>query len=148
VERGPFRGAIAEVRRWLGRVAPTGHRFVPIAQEVFGRMHPREDVLVHGDLHHYNLLRHADHWVVVDPKPLIAEPEFDVVTLLWNPLTFVPTPASVERRIRLLAETGLDERRIRDWATVRGTYLGLPLDPDEDEARSRQLGVVRCLVEP
>ncbi len=147
VPRGPFRSATPEVARWLDRVAQTKHRFVPIARQIFDRMDLRERALVHGDLHHYNLLRHGDRWVAIDPKPLIAEPEFDVVTLLWNPLTFVPTPGSVERRIRLLEEAGLDGRRVRDWAIVRGTYLGLPLDPHEDETTVRQLSVVRCLVE-
>ena len=109
-------------------------------------MTPRHEVLVHGDLHHHNLLRQADRWLAIDPKPLIAEPEFDVVTLLWNPLQVVLTPEITERRLRQLAAAGLDERRVREWAIVRGTQLGLPLRPDEDEATARQLQVVRWLL--
>ena len=143
---GPFRGCRAEVERWIRAVEPTGHRFIPLARSTFARMRIEERTIVHGDLHHHNLLRHGDRWVVIDPKPVIAEPEFDVITLLWNPIGYVPTPERTEERIRLLASAGLDEQRIRDWAVVRGTYLGLPLGPDEDEKDVAQLRVVAALV--
>lgn len=148
VTGGPFRRAGDEMARWLhGLAERTDHRYVDVATKLFESMSARHDVLVHGDFHHHNLLRHSGRWLVIDPKPLIAEPEFDVVTLLWNPLQLVPTPEITERRISQLTTSGLDERRLRDWAIVRGTQLGLPLGPDEDESTSRQLLVVRWLLE-
>jgi streptomycin 6-kinase len=145
---GPFRRAGDEMTRWLRDLAErTGHPYVARAAALLDAMTPRHEILVHGDFHHHNLLRQADRWLAIDPKPLLAEPEFDVVTLLWNPLQLVLTPEITERRIRELAATGLDERRIRDWAIVRGTQLGLPLRPDEDEATARQLQVVRWLLD-
>ncbi len=146
VDPGPFRSAHSEVRRWLARVRPSGHRYVAVAQRIFARIDPREDALIHGDYHHHNLLRHGGRWVAIDPKPLLGEPEFDVVTLLWNPTGHVPTRESIERRIAAFARAGLDEGRIRDWAVVRGTYLGLPLDPGENEDDVRQLSVARCVL--
>jgi len=109
-------------------------------------MTARHDVLVHGDYHHHNLLRQGDRWLAIDPKPVIAEPEFDVVTLLWNPIDLFPTKRRTERRIAAFAAGGLDERRVRDWAVIRGTYLGLPLRADEDESTAPQLAVVRMLL--
>jgi streptomycin 6-kinase len=145
---GVFRRAGDEMARWLRRLAErTDHPYAAIAAARFAAIGPRHDVLVHGDYHHHNLLRHAGRWLAIDPKPLIAEPEFDVVTLLWNPLQAIVTREVVERRIRQFAAAGLDERRVRDWAIIRGTQLGLPLDPGEDAATSRQLGVVRWLLE-
>lgn len=144
---GPFRRVVDEMIRWLSALARTSdHPYVDIATTLFASMGARRDVLVHGDFHHHNLLRHADRWLAIDPKPLIAEPEFDVATLLWNPLQRTVTPDITERRIRQLSAAGLDERRIREWAIVRGTQLGLPLRPDEDEATARQLSVVRWLL--
>ena len=145
---GPFRRAGEEMARWLRALAEkSDHPYVTVATKLFASMTPRHEVLVHGDYHHHNLLRHSGRWLAIDPKPLIAEPEFDVVTLLWNPLHVVPTRELIERRISQLAAGGLDERRIRDWAVVRGTQLGLPLGPGEDEATARQLSVVRSLLE-
>lgn len=147
VPNGPFGLAGDFVAQRLRDLpARTDHRYVPIATELLGSMRPRHDVLVHGDYHHHNLLRHGDRWLAIDPKPLIADREFDVVTLLWNPFHSVPTPEVIERRIAQLAAGGLDERRIREWAIVRGTQLGLPLGPREDEATARQLSVVRWLL--
>jgi len=148
VAGGPFRRAADEVARWFRELeAKTDHPYLGIAVALYASMTPRHDVLVHGDYHHHNLLRHRDRWLAIDPKPLIAEPEFDVVTLLWNPLQRALTRELTERRIRQLASAGLDERRMRDWAIVRGAQLGLPLHPGEDEAASRQLSVVRWLLE-
>jgi streptomycin 6-kinase len=148
VAGGPFRTAAAEVARWLADTGRDGHPFAAIAQELFAKMPRRDGVLVHGDYHHHNLLRHGDRWVAIDPKPLIAEPEFDVVTLLWNPVDVFPTRERTERRIAAFAAAGLDERRVREWAIIRGTYLALPLGPTEDEATAPQLAVARMLLEP
>jgi streptomycin 6-kinase len=148
IENGPFRRAGDQMTRWLRELAARSeHPYVALATERFASMTLRHDVLVHGDFHHHNLLRHTGRWLAIDPKPLIAEPEFDVVTLLWNPWHLVPTREITERRIRQLVSAGLDERRIRDWAIVRGTQLGLPLGPGEDDSTVRQLSVVRWLLE-
>ena len=147
VATGPFRRAADEVRRWLAAAARTAHPYVPLAERTFAQIRPRDEILVHGDFHHHNLLRHGERWVAIDPKPLVAEPEFDVVTLLWNPIGVVVTRDRIERLIRAFAATGLREQRIRDWALVRGTYLGLPLEPGEDERTVKQLEVVRLLLQ-
>src|SRR5207248_211001 len=80
-----------------------------------------------GDFHHHNLLRHGDGWVVIDPKPMVGEAEFDVATLLWNPIGHMPTREGVEQWIGAFADAGLDANLLRKWAIVRGTYQGLPL---------------------
>jgi len=141
---GPFKRAGAEVPGWLD--AAGAHSYVAVARERLASIRGSDDVLVHGDYHHHNLLRQGERWLAIDPKPLLAEPEFDVVTLLWNPIDVFPTGARTERRIAALAAAGLDEPRIRDWAVIRGTYLGLPLGPAETEATVPQLAVVRWLL--
>lgn len=141
-----YRRASERVPEWMDGVAHTGHPFVTLASKMLQEMDVRDAVLTHGDFHHHNLLRHGDRWVAIDPKPLVAEPEWDVVTLLWNPITMAPTRERTERRIALMVAGGLDEDRLRRWAIVRGTYLGLPLQPGEDEATVRQLVVVRHLL--
>lgn len=143
IPRGPYLRASARVPAWLAAVEPTGHPLVTVARRILGRTTMRDDTLVHGDLHHHNLLRDADRWLAIDPKPLLAEPEWDVVTLLWNPIATTPTLERTERRIALMTAAGLDEQRIRDWAVIRGTYLGLPLGSGENETTSPQLLVVR-----
>lgn len=44
-----------------------------------------QQVLLHGDLHHFNILRHGEEWFVVDPKGLVGDPAFEPVGFLRNP---------------------------------------------------------------
>jgi streptomycin 6-kinase len=140
----PFRWIGDHVPRWLNNAGD--HYLVRQAKEIYATMRPSETTLVHGDFHHHNLLLHDDRWVVIDPKAMVGEPEFDVPTLMWNPIGHLPTEADVERWIGAFADAGLDANRIRKWAIVRGTYLGLPLSRDETAETSPQLRVVRALL--
>jgi streptomycin 6-kinase len=140
----PFRWVGDHVPRWLNNAGD--HYLVRQAREIYASMHPADTTLVHGDFHHHNLLRHGEAWMVIDPKPMVGEPEFDVPTLMWNPIGHMPTKESVERWIAAFADAGLDANLVRKWAIVRGTYLGLPLSRTEAAETSRQLRVVRALL--
>ena len=44
-----------------------------------------ERLLLHGDLHHDNILRHSDgSWVIIDPKAVVAPAIFDLPRFLLN----------------------------------------------------------------
>ena len=79
--------------------------------------------VVHGDLHHHNILDAGTRYIAIDPKPMLGEPEFDVPPFLWNPLGSRMTQEETERRLAAFAEAGLDEVRMRAWALIRGAYL-------------------------
>ena len=140
----PFRWIGDLVPRWLDNAGD--HYLVRQAKEIYATMHPGDATLVHGDFHHHNLLRHGDGWVVIDPKPMVGEPEFDVATLLWNPIGHMPTREGVEQWIGAFADAGLDANLLRKWAIVRGTYQGLPLSRGLTTETSPQLRVVRALL--
>jgi streptomycin 6-kinase len=144
VRGSPFRWIGDHVPRWLDNAGD--HYLVRQAKEIYATMHPSDATLVHGDFHHHNLLRHRDGWVVIDPKPMVGDPEFDVPTFLWNPIGHLPTPASVDRWIGAFADAGLDANLLRKWAIVRGTYQGLPLSQGLTAETSPQLRVVRALL--
>jgi len=77
--------------------------------------------VLHGDLHHYNLLRaqRAD-WLAIDPKGLAGDRCFDVCQFFRNPLPWRPLAvATNRRRLDIFAdELGLDRGRIKSWALV------------------------------
>lgn len=89
---------------------------------------PTPPVLLHGDLHHRNILSaERDPWLAIDPKGVIGEPAFEVGAWLRNPVPelFETDDLSAllgARLDRISAETGLDRSRIRDWGCV-GTVL-------------------------
>jgi streptomycin 6-kinase len=83
-----------------------------------------QSVLLHGDLHHDNILRHGSGWLVIDPKGVIGEPAYEVAALIRNPI-----PSLIEHqqanhliaaRIKLFADLlKLPEKRIASWCYVQ-----------------------------
>ncbi len=140
----PFRWVGDEIPRWLRNAGE--HPLLDIARARFAAMRVERDTLIHGDYHQHNVLRDGERWIAIDPKPMLGEPEFDVPTLLWNPIGFAPTRASVEADLRTISDAGVDAERVLAWAVIRGAYLGLPLEGGETEETVRQLRVVRALL--
>lgn len=55
--------------------------------------------LLHGDLHHYNILQSQDRgWVSIDPQVLVGEVTFDLCNSFYNPDEY---PEVVEQRNRI-----------------------------------------------
>lgn len=76
-------------------------------------------VVLHGDLHHGNILSATrEPWLVIDPKGVVGEAEYEVGALLANPSPeLAADPATAARRVAQLADLlGFDRQRIRDWA--------------------------------
>jgi streptomycin 6-kinase len=120
----PFRQVAPEVHRWLDNAEREGGELVPLARALLAQLEPREEWLVHGDFHHHNVLRHGDRFVAIDPKPYLADREYDVPSFLWNPLdNQMEDRDQTERRIAAFVAAGLDDYRIRAWTVIRGAYL-------------------------
>jgi len=47
------------------------------------------DVLLHGDLHHYNILSDGDAWRIIDPKGVIGNPLYETACFMYNPSQFL-----------------------------------------------------------
>ncbi len=56
-----------------------------ITKELFATMAPV--VLLHGDLHHNNILASGDNWVAIDPHGVLGEPLYEVGAFIRNPIT-------------------------------------------------------------
>jgi streptomycin 6-kinase len=81
-------------------------------------------VLLHGDLHHDNILRATrEPWLAIDPHGLSGDPGYEVGSLLFNPdpgdrdaaLTAL-VPARVEQ---LAAELAMPRERVVAWGFVK-----------------------------
>ncbi len=81
-------------------------------------------VLLHGDLHHDNILQNGNGWIVIDPKGVIGEPAYEVAAFIRNPipelLALNNLPSIIDHRITRFAEIlELPKRRIFDWCFVQ-----------------------------
>lgn len=122
--QSPFRPVAPEVWRWLERAERQASELVPLARELLVNLDPGADWLVHGDFHHHNILRHGERFVAIDPKPYLADREYDVPPFLWNPWdNRMLDREQTERRIAAFVAAGLDDFRIRAWTVIRGAYL-------------------------
>jgi len=120
----PFRPVGPYVLTWLDRAEGEGSVLVPLARELFAGIGGGAEWLVHGDFHHHNILKHGQGYLAIDPKPHLADREYDVPSFLWNPMTNRMTDQSLtEQRIAAFVAAGLDEYRIRAWTVIRGSYL-------------------------
>jgi streptomycin 6-kinase len=79
---------------------------------------PQEKCVLHGDLHHGNVLDFgARGWLAIDPKGLIGERGFDFANILCNPdFETATNPGRMTRQINVVAEAaGLDPVRLLRW---------------------------------
>jgi len=117
-----------------GGTGPLPSPLVERAEALFAELIPSQSELVvlHGDLHHFNVLAaQREPWLAIDPKGVVGEPAYDTGAFLHNPTELLNTshPGRVlERRIDLLTEElDLDRWRVRGWAiaqAVLAAYWG------------------------
>ena len=111
----------------------------------------RQDLLLHGDLHHGNiLLREDQSWAAIDPKGVLGEPSFEVGPFLYNPIPeFLARPHPerlLESRLADLVETtGLDRKRMAAWSFCRAVLSAVWSLEDNQPSPSYAVRFARLL---
>jgi streptomycin 6-kinase len=105
-----------------GGTGPFPKKLIEEVEETLPRLFAdsTSPMLIHGDLHHFNILSSAPGWLAIDPKGVIGPPEYEVGPLLINPmpgfLNGSRPEVRMERRIAILSERlGFSRQSIRDW---------------------------------
>jgi len=106
-------------------------------------------VLLHGDLHHDNVLSSDRGWLAIDPHGVLGEPAYEAGPLLRNPLGLGARPdlaAVLARRVPILAETyGVDAERIRGWGRAHNTVSLIWSHQDGGSVDTDTLAVLAAL---
>lgn len=107
--------------RYDGTTGPLPTRMVDKAERLFDEMgSASEPVLLHGDLHHGNILTaRRSPYLAIDPKGVVGAREFEVGAFMRNGVVLASAaPGRVlRRRIEILSgHLGFEPTRIRDAA--------------------------------
>ena len=118
------------LRRWFAELEPAAAKHggilsqaATVARALLDQ--PREVSVLHGDLHHDNVLDFgARGWLAIDPKRLIGERGFDFANILRNPdLDIAKAPGRLARQATVVAEAArLERARLLRWILA---YAGL-----------------------
>ncbi len=115
---------------WFAELEPAAARHggilteaATVARELLDQ--PREVGVLHGDLHHGNVLDFgARGWLAIDPKCLLGERSFDFANIFRNPdLEIAKAPGRLARLATIIAHAAqLDRARLLRWILA---YAGL-----------------------
>lgn len=118
-----FRALFTHPSRYSADSSPIPMHLVERAITVANHLldQPRDEVLLHGDIHHWNILRGSEQgWITIDPKGLIGERGYDIATWMLNPWGIGERPDLEEimsARLDLFSrELSIDRHRLAEWA--------------------------------
>lgn len=82
------------------------------------------DVLLHGDLHHDNILQNGDDWLVIDPKGVIGDSAYEVAAFIRNPMpdliNIQDSEEIIQMRIAMFSDLlNVPRTKIADWCFVQ-----------------------------
>jgi streptomycin 6-kinase len=94
-------------------------RAIAVFEDLARSQGPRR--LLHGDLHHHNILYDAARgWLAIDPKGVVGEPAYEIGAALRNPTSdpaMFAAPAIIARRIAIVSQRlGFNPDRVLRWA--------------------------------
>jgi streptomycin 6-kinase len=141
--------------RFDGGTGPFPKSLVKLAEEMYDKLlgSASEDVLLHGDLHHWNILSaEREPWLAIDPKGVIGEPAYEVGAWLRNPfphiLRYENPEAIILRRVRQFNEAlGFDEKRILGWGFAQAVLAGWWSFEEHDDNWPIWMDVAEILVQ-
>jgi streptomycin 6-kinase len=142
--------ALIPLARWFEALEPAAARHGDIlslaaasARELLAA--PQEVVVLHGDLHHGNVLDFRRRgWLAIDPKRLVGERYFDFANLFCNPDPAIASaPGRLARQASVVAEAaGLERPRLLRWI-LAWAGLSAAFHLEDGETAEAALAVAR-----
>ncbi|HEX3721545.1 MAG TPA: aminoglycoside phosphotransferase family protein [Nitrolancea sp.] len=112
------------LRAFYDGTGPFPQSLVERAERTFAEFSTSTEprVLLHGDLHHDNILSaERQPWIAIDPKGVAGEPAYEMASFILNPHAELSAAAHLDRILarrvdRFAAELELDREKITEWA--------------------------------
>lgn len=134
-------GFVRQRQRYKGGSGPFPSALLEEAEKLFAELAASMDevVLLHGDLHHDNILSsEQEGWLAIDPKGVIGEPAYEVGALLRNPQPELRNTPDAQRLLarridQLAEELDMDRARIHGWGLSQAVLSAWWCIEDADE---------------
>lgn len=110
---------------------------------------PEEVVVLHGDLHHGNILDSGSQgWLAIDPKGFLGERGFDFANIFCNPDTDIATsPGRLMKQVMVVTKMAhLDQHRLLAWI-VSWAALSAAWHIEDGEDPDTTLAVAKIALE-
>jgi streptomycin 6-kinase len=128
-----WENALAKHLILFGGLGPIPKDLFDKAQRIFTEYGEKQNkqILLHGDLHHFNILSSGDTaWVAIDPQGVIGELAYETGAYLRNPqptLLKMPNVKDIlKERIHIFAEElSLEKERIYHWAIAQAVLSAM-----------------------
>lgn len=116
-----------------GRTGPFPTKLIDKAERTFAELNASTvgNVILHGDLHHANILLSAQRgWLAIDPKGICGDPGYEVGSFMLNQL---PAGASESAMVKTLAqrlsvfsaELSISRERLARWSFCHAVLSAL-----------------------
>jgi streptomycin 6-kinase len=120
---GPAPPGMPDLRAHLANLfsAPDFAQAKAVTENLIATTRPEDLRVLHGDLHHENIMRGADGvWRAIDPKGLVGDRHYDVANVFCNPTeALAQDPARAARLADAFAAgLGMDRARVLRFAYV------------------------------
>lgn len=139
--------------RYGGGTGPMSEDLVNTAEALFAGLlaSTREDSLLHGDLHHDNVLDAGDgRWLAIDPKGVVGDAAYEPAAMLHNPAALARRSdlrQILKRRVEILCGVlGHDRERLVGWAASQAVLASCWTLEDHGEVWDEPLLFARTLL--
>jgi len=107
--------------------------FIDKAKNIAVELHQdtSDQVLLHGDLHHFNMLSaQRQPWLAIDPKGVVGPPEYECGAFLRNPIPEIASKPNLKsilsNRIDIFVEMlGFDRQVVTGWGYAQAILAGV-----------------------
>ncbi|MEO1268038.1 MAG: aminoglycoside phosphotransferase family protein [Myxococcota bacterium] len=161
LHRAPLDPELPRLGHWVGgferlRAAygggcgPFSPRSIAQAEPIIraGAVASADDVLLHGDLHHANILRDGERWCAIDPKGVIGPRHFEPAAAMRNDLdpAAPDLKARLERRAAVLCDRlGMERRTVLESCLAQTMLSAIWTWEDHGAGWEPELCIVRAL---
>ena len=146
---------LVPLRIWFRHLLSAGsgdpllRRAAEVADRLLTDTNPADVVVLHGDIHHGNVLDFGDRWAAIDPKGLIGHRAFDFANILCNPAEAAALDHLTDRLHAISRQANIAPALLIDW-TIAWCGLSLAWESDREtpswHARTARLVAERLLV--